>query len=73
VSGRVNILGIVVMGLVLALGGAILKSRGIAWGPGSLALAALAFAAWKFLPARAEAADARIRIGVGVSLVALLL
>ena len=71
-SGRVNIFGIVVVGLALTLGGAALKSRGIAWGPGALALAALAFAAWKYIPARAEASDAKIRIGAGVGMVALL-
>ena len=70
-SGRVNILGIVVAGLVITLGGAALKSREIAWGPGALALA-FAFAAWKYIPARAKASDAKIRIGAGVGMVALL-
>lgn len=71
-TGRIGIVGILLLSLALGLGGAALKSQGITWGPEALVLAALAFAAWRFLPARSEAAGWTIQLGVAVGLFAAL-
>ena len=49
-----------------------LKTQGVAWGHSALILALVAFAAWKFLPARSQAAPVRLRIGAAVGMVAAL-